>query len=304
MRLASTVVLSIRGGVPVLSRPSGKPSVARLAESPIAGASPKRPSALTSSPRNVLPPRNVPVASTTARASSVPPSASRTPRISSPSATSPSTIAGTIVRFACPERRSRAARAYAGLSACARNARTAAPLLSLSQRACTEVASINSPISPPSASISRTSCPFALPPTLGLQGSVQIFDGSPVTSSVSTPRRAEARAASSPACPPPPTITPLRSCPAICGLYRIDDGLWFGRTDRKTRPAAQHDLHGVEAGHVPDPSVPGQMNSPTFQNVRLDRTNRHDLAQRHAAADARHAEKPHDVALGDAHRQG
>ena len=46
-------------------------------------------------------------------------------------------------------------------------------------------------MAPPSASISRTSWPFALPPIDGLQGSVQIFAGSPVTSSVSTPRRAE-----------------------------------------------------------------------------------------------------------------
>src|SRR5579872_1828040 len=294
----------MRGGVPVLSRRNGKPSAARLPDNPIAGASPNRPSAFTSSPRKVLPPRNVPVARTTARPRSILPSEVRTPATAPNSVTMLSTIAGTIVRFGCRSRCSRARRAYEGLSACARSARTAAPLLSLSQRTCSEVASIKTPISPPSASISRTSWPFALPPTLGLHGSVQIFDGSPVTSSVSTPRRALARAASSPACPPPTTITPLRSCPAICGLYRIDDGLWFGRTDRKTRPAAQHDLHGVEAGHVPDPSVPGQMNSPTFQNVRLDRTNRHDLAQRHAAADARHAEKPHDVALGDAHRQG
>jgi hypothetical protein len=54
-------------------------------------------------------------------------------------------------------------------------------------------------MAPPSASISRTSCPFALPPIDGLQGRVQIFSGSPVTSSVGTPRRADAKAASTPA---------------------------------------------------------------------------------------------------------
>ena len=45
-------------------------------------------------------------------------------------------------------------------------------------------------IAPPSASISRTSWPFALPPIDGLQASVPMRSGSPVTSSVGAPRRA------------------------------------------------------------------------------------------------------------------
>ena len=40
---------------------------------------------------------------------------------------------------------------------------------------------------------------FALPPIDGLHASVHIFSGSPVTSSVGTPIRADARAASTPA---------------------------------------------------------------------------------------------------------
>ena len=81
MRLASTVVRSMRGGVPVFRRRVGNPSARSAWASPIAGASPKRPSACTTSPRNVLPPRNVPVASTTRRAKYSLPSAATTPRI-------------------------------------------------------------------------------------------------------------------------------------------------------------------------------------------------------------------------------
>ncbi len=80
-----------------------------------------------------------------------------------------------------------------------RSARTAGPLLSFKKRECKLHWSAMCAIAPPSASISRTSWPFALPPIDGLQGSVQIFSGSPVTSTVSTPRRADANAASTPA---------------------------------------------------------------------------------------------------------
>src|SRR5271166_2524139 len=66
-------------------------------------------------------------------------------------------------------------------------------------------------ISPPSASISRTSWPLALPPIEGLHASVQMRSGSPVSSSVSTPIRAAANAASTPAWPPPTTITAASS---------------------------------------------------------------------------------------------
>ena len=51
------------------------------------------------------------------------------------------------------------------------------------------VASIASPISPPSASISRTRCPFAVPPTAGLQG---------MCATVAPGKRAEADPASHP----------------------------------------------------------------------------------------------------------
>ena len=59
------------------------------------------------------------------------------------------------------------------------------------------------PISPPSASISRTRCPLELPPILGLQGMRATLSMLTVNIIVSNPRRAAARAASHPACPAP-----------------------------------------------------------------------------------------------------
>ena len=62
-------------------------------------------------------------------------------------------------------------------------------------------------IRPSSASISLTIIPFATPPIDGLQDiSPKLFFEN-VTSAVLAPIRAEAAAASQPACPPPITIT-------------------------------------------------------------------------------------------------
>src|ERR1700687_2262231 len=69
------------------------------------------------------------------------------------------------------------------------------------------VASIARPISPPSASISRTRCPFAVPPTAGLHGMCATVSGDSVQRPTRAPRRAAAYAASHPACPAPITIT-------------------------------------------------------------------------------------------------
>src|SRR5512141_1242967 len=77
------------------------------------------------------------------------------------------------------------------------------------------VRSATSPIAPPRASISRTTCPFARPPTAGLQLMRPMVARSRVNRSVFLPRRAEASAASQPAWPPPTTTTSHRdSIPA------------------------------------------------------------------------------------------
>src|SRR5687767_7978053 len=68
------------------------------------------------------------------------------------------------------------------------------------------------PISPSSASISRTRWPLPRPPIAGLQDIAPIVSKRCVTSATSAPIRAAAAAASHPACPPPTTTTSKRSC--------------------------------------------------------------------------------------------
>ncbi len=68
------------------------------------------------------------------------------------------------------------------------------------------VASAKMPICPPSASISRTRLPLERPPMAGLQDILAIVSGFCVMSTVLVPSLARARAASTPACPPPMTI--------------------------------------------------------------------------------------------------
>jgi hypothetical protein len=67
--------------------------------------------------------------------------------------------------------------------------------------------SVAIPITPPSASTSRTTVPLATPPMAGLQLIWPIPSRFGVTSSVRAPMRADAAAASTPACPPPITMT-------------------------------------------------------------------------------------------------
>src|SRR3954471_11995921 len=60
---------------------------------------------------------------------------------------------------------------------------------------------------PPSASISRTRCPFAVPPIAGLHGMCATVSFVSVHNPTWTPIRAAAYAASHPACPAPITMT-------------------------------------------------------------------------------------------------
>ena len=64
------------------------------------------------------------------------------------------------------------------------------------------------PISPPSASISRTICPFAVPPMEGLHAIKAMLSRFRVSIAVLIPVLARARAASAPACPAPITTAP------------------------------------------------------------------------------------------------
>ena len=76
---------------------------------------------------------------------------------------------------------------------------TAAPLPVLSVRDWSVTRSAARPISPPRASISKTRCPFAVPPTDGLHGIFATPSIEIVKRTVSTPIRAAASAASMPA---------------------------------------------------------------------------------------------------------
>ena len=66
-------------------------------------------------------------------------------------------------------------------------------------RICIKVSSAAAPISPPSASISRTRCPFEVPPMAGLQAIRATLSRFMVRQRVFKPMRAQANAASQPA---------------------------------------------------------------------------------------------------------
>jgi len=63
------------------------------------------------------------------------------------------------------------------------------------------------PISPPSASISLTKCPFDVPPILGLHGIFATHSKLIENNNVLWPFLLQASAASHPACPAPITAT-------------------------------------------------------------------------------------------------
>ena len=80
-------------------------------------------------------------------------------------------------------------------------------MLKLSFLLCNAELSETLQIKPSKASTSLAKCDFPIPPTAGLQLSCPMLDFDSVTSSVFAPKRADACAASQPACPPPITTT-------------------------------------------------------------------------------------------------
>ena len=92
------------------------------------------------------------------------------------------------------------------LSHCARGLHMAGPFERFSMRNWIVERSVMIPMRPPKASISRTICPFATPPTAGLHDICANLVMSIVTNSVWQPMVAAAAAASHPACPPPTTM--------------------------------------------------------------------------------------------------
>src|SRR6266851_516085 len=156
----------------------------------------------------MMPRRKVPVVRTTRPAAMKAPSASTTP-VTSPLEPS-RTSSAAAVRISSPStsaRNSCIARRYSLRSAWARGPRTAGPLLRLRTRNWMPARSIARPMTPSSASISRTRWPLARPPIAGLHDISPIVSIRWVKSSARAPRRAEAAAASQPAWPPPMTMT-------------------------------------------------------------------------------------------------
>ena len=116
-----------------------------------------------------------------------------------------STVSCHICRLGVFSKISRQAQIYFPLSHCARGLHIAGPFERLRIRNCMAVLSVTMPMKPPIASISRTICPLAIPPTAGLQLICAILFISIVIRQVFEPSLAAAEAASHPAWPAPIT---------------------------------------------------------------------------------------------------
>src|SRR5450631_758293 len=121
-------------------------------------------------------------------------------------------------------------------------------------------ASATRPISPSSASTSRTRWPLPRPPIAGLQDMAPMVTKRWVTSAVLAPMRAEAAAASQPAWPPPTTSTSnfasigrhLR--PPPCSETRS----LFHVKHRDGASLADAEVAEDHTHNVLDPNAPGQ----------------------------------------------
>ena len=197
----------MRTGVPVFIRCEVMPCRVMLSVKCSTAGSAHRPPGTCLRPTCISPLRNVPAVMITALARNVTPHTVSTPTASSFSTRSSHASSCQMSNPSTRSRRVRHSQMNLPRSHCARGLHTAGPLPRLSIRNCIEVASVTRPISPPSASISRTICPLAIPPMAGLQLICPILFISIVTRQVFAPIRAAAAAASQPACPPPMTIT-------------------------------------------------------------------------------------------------
>ena len=201
-----------RGGVPVLSRVSVKPSrMSDLLRRSTAGR-PSPPDGVASLPMKIRPRSDVPVVRMTRCALIKPCCSVSTPMTwawcasSEPDWVLTSTTQSSMtVRCGWQAMTRCIRRVYSVLSHWARVAWTAGPRLVLSVFSCNEVRSALNPISPPRASSSNTRWLLASPPIEGLQGMRAMASRRPVTRRVFTPMRAAMSAASAPAWPPPTT---------------------------------------------------------------------------------------------------
>lgn len=158
-------------------------------------------------PTCISPFRKVPAVTMTQRAWNVTPHTVSTPRTSPSSTSRRRTVSCQMCRLGVFSSTSRQAQMNLPRSHWARGLHMAGPFERLSRRNWMAVRSVTRPMCPPRASISRTICPLAMPPTAGLQLICPILFMSIVMRHVFEPRPAAAAAASHPACPAPITIT-------------------------------------------------------------------------------------------------
>ena len=197
---------SMRGGVPVFIRPTVRPASTSVCDSPFDGSSPMRPPSAISVPTKSLPSRKVPAVRITDLAENSAPIRRRTPEIFDSRRVTATTESCQMSKLQVFSRTERQFRENCILSHCARGLHIAGPFDRFSIRNWSVEASVTTPDMPPSASISLTNCPLAIPPMAGLHDIWAILFMSCVTSRTREPRRAAATAASQPACPAPMTM--------------------------------------------------------------------------------------------------
>ncbi len=191
--------LSILAQVPVFRRSSVSPHSFSDALKPFEVCSPKRPPSCLISPMWISPFKNVPDVMITFFAKYVFKRFVFTPLISPSSTISSSANSWIRSKFLVLRTLFLAITLYLSISIWARLPRTAGPFVWLRIRNWIPASSVISPISPPSASSSRTKCPFAKPPIAGLQEVAPTFSASIDMSKVLLPILADAKDASTPA---------------------------------------------------------------------------------------------------------
>ena len=197
----------MRTGVPVFMRATRMPWRAMLSEKWWTAGSAMRPPSTILCPICISPLRKVPAVTTIALAWISIPHKVLIPNTLESFTSNSSAWSWRMSRSGIWSRVVRHSKIYFSRSHWARGLHMAGPLDRLSIRNCIAVASVMCPISPPKASISRTICPLAIPPTAGLQLICAILFMSIVIRQVLAPVLAAAEAASQPACPPPMTRT-------------------------------------------------------------------------------------------------
>ena len=198
---------SRRTGVPVFMRLVAKPSARSCSVMPCDAGSATLPPCIFTGPTCMSPLRKVPAVSTTALAVKSTPRAVVTPCTSPLTMSSFTALSCHMYRLGVFSIVWRQFMIKRMRSAWARGLHMAGPFDRLSMRNCRLERSVTMPICPPSASISLTICPLAMPPTAGLQLIWAILFISIVMSKVVEPKLAAAHAASQPAWPAPITIT-------------------------------------------------------------------------------------------------